>query len=389
MATQDPQQPTQPASHTTRLGSQPALDGLRACAVAAVFGLHAASDVFAGGFLGVDIFFTLSAFLITSLVLEEAVARRGSYGFRAFYWRRAVRLGPALLVWLILIAPPAAIYIGERGSIVKSTALVLAYVSNLSFVFSHGPLSGLGGAYGHGWSLAVEEQFYLVWPVLLVLLVRRVSAQARRRMLVLALPLSVVAALAAGAALTPNQNYFLPTGHLLPLLAGCLAADLRMYGAPAWLTRTAARSTPPVLIGLGLLACVVGSSVVAPHTDLHIPVTTFAGLGTALIILHVCATSDSLTSRLLSGRVMRWVGQRSYGYYLFSLTILGALVQIPGMHVRFAGPLALALSTVVVAASYRWVEKPALRHKHRFDTVRTSVVEREPAVPQPTTVWVV
>jgi peptidoglycan/LPS O-acetylase OafA/YrhL len=387
MAT-DERQPTQPASPVTRLGSHPALDGLRALAFIAVFSLHAASDFFPGGFLGVDIFFTLSAFLITSLVLQETVAGLGSFSFRAFYWRRVVRLGPALLVWLILIAAPVSIYLGDRGHIVKSTVLVLTYVTNLSFLFSHGPLSGLGGAYGHGWSLAVEEQFYLVWPLLLVLLVRRVRARTRRGMLVLALPVAVVAQLVVSAALTQNQNYFLPTGHLLPIFAGCLAADLRMYGAPAWLSRTVARSAPPVLVGLGMLACVLAYNVV-PHGALWTPVTTFAGLGTALVILHVCARGESMTSRLLSHRLMRWVGQRSYGYYLYALTVLSAVANIPGMHIRVAAPLTLAISTALVAASYRWVEKPALRHKHRFDAVRKPAVEPGPAVPQPITVWVV
>jgi peptidoglycan/LPS O-acetylase OafA/YrhL len=395
MTTQDLQQPTQPASRTTaRLGSQPALDGVRALAFAAVFAMHAVSGRFPGGFLGVDIFFTLSAFLITTLVLDEAVARRGSYGFRAFYWRRAVRLGPALLVWLVLIAAPTSVLIGQSGHILTSSVLVLAYVSNLSFVVGHG-IGGLGNAYGHGWSLAVEEQFYLVWPMVLVLLVRRGTPRTRRRILVLALPVAVIAQVAMGAVLTPHPsyflpvNYFLPTGHLLPLAAGCLAADCRRYGAPAWVDRLVRSAAAPILIGIALLASVVGFNVVG-NAGLWVPVTTLTGLGTALVILHVCATSDSFASRLLSSRALRWVGQRSYAYYLYSLTLLAAVPAVfPGIELRVAVPLTFALSTVAVGASYRWVEKPALRHKHRFDSVRTSPVERESTAPRATTVWVV
>jgi peptidoglycan/LPS O-acetylase OafA/YrhL len=394
MARQDQQQPTQPAPRTTRLGSQPALDGVRALAFAAVFAMHAVGGRFPGGFLGVDIFFTLSAFLITSLVLQETLARRGGYGFRAFYWRRLVRLGPALGVWLVLIAAPASVLMGESSHILTSTVLVLTYVSNLSFVVGHG-VASLGSAYGHGWSLAVEEQFYLVWPLLLVLAVRRGTPATRRRLLVLALPVAVAAQVAGGAVLTPNPsyflpvNYFLPTGHLLPLIAGCLAADLRMSGAPTWLNRLARSSTAPFGVGIALLACVLGFNVVA-DAGLVVPVTTLTGLGTALVILHVCARSDSLASRLLSNPVLRWIGQRSYAYYLYSLTLLTVAPSLfPGVELRFAAPLTLALSTALVAASYRWVEKPALRHKHRFDTVRIPALEREPAVPRPTTVWVV
>jgi peptidoglycan/LPS O-acetylase OafA/YrhL len=369
MTTQKQLLPTPPAPHTPRFGSLPALDGIRAGAVAAVFLMHAATQRFPGGFVGVDIFFTLSAFLITTLVLQETVGRGGRYGFRAFYWRRALRLGPALLIWLVLIAGPTSVLIGEKGQIVKSTALVLTYVTNLSFISGLGVFSGLGGAYGHGWSLAVEEQFYLVWPLLLVLMSRRWQQATRRRMLVLALPFTILAQFLVGAALTPNQNYFLPSGHLLPLLAGCLAADLRMYGAPGWITRRSTRSAPPILVGIGLIACVLGYNVV-PRGGLLVPVTTFAGLGTALVILHVCARSDSPGSRLLSSRPLRWVGQRSYGYYLYSLTILEVVPHlIPGIQIRYAAPIALIVSTALVAASYRWVEKPLLRHKHRFDPV--------------------
>jgi peptidoglycan/LPS O-acetylase OafA/YrhL len=370
MTTGTAQQPSPLDPATTRLGSQPALDGIRACAIAAVFGLHAASQRLPGGFVGVDIFFTLSAFLITTLVLQETVSRRGRYGFRAFYWRRAVRLGPALVVWLVLVAGPTSVLLGEKGQILKSSVLVLTYVTNLSFISGLGVFSGLGGAYGHGWSLAVEEQFYLVWPLVLVLMSRRWRPVSRRRLLVLALPVTILVQLVMGAAITPSQDYFLPTGHLLPLLAGCLAADLRTYGAPEWITRLSARSAPTILVGIALFGCVLGYNVV-PRGDLLVPVTTLAGLGTALVILHVCARSDSPVSRLLSSRPLRWVGQRSYGYYLYSLTILqGVPLVFPGIQIRYAASLTLVVSTVLVAASYRWVELPMLRHKHRFDAVR-------------------
>ncbi|HEX3907139.1 MAG TPA: acyltransferase [Mycobacteriales bacterium] len=382
MPTGSAQPPTPLAPRAARLGSQPALDGIRACAIAAVFALHALAADFPGGFLGVDVFFTLSAFLITSLVLQETVAGGGRYSFRAFYWRRALRLGPALVVWLVLVAGPTSVLLGQRGDILKSTVLVIGYVSNFSYVVSHGFFTGLGGAYGHGWSLAVEEQFYLVWPVLLVLLVRLGTPALRRRILVLGLPVAVVTQLTFGALLTPHPayalpvNYFLATGHLLPLIAGCLAADLRMYGAPRWVNTLAERSAPPLLIGAALVLCVIGFNV-APNAGLWVPVTTLTGLGTALVILHVCARSDSPASRLLATPVMRWVGQRSYGYYLFSLTLLGAVPHlVPGIEVRYAIPLTVVLSTVAVAASYRWVEKPLLRYKHRFDPVPAQSFDR-------------
>src|SRR5438309_1380152 len=100
-----------------RLGRKPGLDGVRAVAIVAVVGLHAIARLFPGGFLGVDAFFVLSAFLITSLILGELAERQGSYSFRGFYFRRALRLGPALLVWLALLALPSAFLAHQGGGV--------------------------------------------------------------------------------------------------------------------------------------------------------------------------------------------------------------------------------------------------------------------------------
>ena len=148
------------------LGYRPALDGLRGVAVLAVMVYH--SGLIRGGFLGVDVFFTLSGFLITTLLLEE-YARTGTLAIGRFYIRRALRLLPALVAFLIFWGGVILTRIpSEYWSVLGGYLLgVLGYVANWLYIYWR-PL----GVFSHTWSLAIEEQFYLVWPVLLFLLLR-------------------------------------------------------------------------------------------------------------------------------------------------------------------------------------------------------------------------
>ncbi len=156
------------ASPQFRLGYRPALDGMRGVAVLVVVGLHMYVPFLAGGYLGVDIFFVLSGFLITSLLLEEW-RRSGRISFRDFYLRRALRLLPALFAFLLILQ--AYILLRMRGDefwqMEKASLAVLAYFGNWAKAY------GVDlRALNHMWSLAVEEQFYFVWPVIFLLLLR-------------------------------------------------------------------------------------------------------------------------------------------------------------------------------------------------------------------------
>ena len=185
------------------------LDGLRALAIAGVYGLHLQGQAFPGGAVGVDLFFVLSAYLITSLLLAE---RRdtGRIGLRAFYWRRVFRLGPALVVWLAVLAAPTAALQGGTEAIGWGTAAVLSYSTNFLEAWS----SHIVPAYNQGWSLAIEEQFYLLWPLALIWLTSSAGTRLRN---------VAVAALVTGSAtlLLFAPNYFLPTAHLFALALGC------------------------------------------------------------------------------------------------------------------------------------------------------------------------
>ncbi|HLY66186.1 MAG TPA: acyltransferase, partial [Chloroflexota bacterium] len=159
-----------PSPQPFHLGYRPALDGIRGAAVLAVMLFHFGAPFDQGGFLGVDAFFVLSGFLITSLLVEEW-ARNAGISFRGFYLRRALRLLPALLVMLLgagavaaTIAPPEM-----REGTWRGIAVTLLYVANWQKVFSDQSV----GVLGHTWSLSIEEQFYILWPPLLCLLLRR------------------------------------------------------------------------------------------------------------------------------------------------------------------------------------------------------------------------
>ena len=148
------------------LGYRPALDGLRAVSIVAVLAHH--SHWLPGGYLGVDVFFTLSGFLITALLTEE-FARIGTISLRLFYARRVLRLLPALLVLLVVCAGSLlATVAAEYGPLVlHEAAAVLFYVANWAWVIDL-PL----GVFSHTWSLGIEEQFYLLWPCVLLVMLR-------------------------------------------------------------------------------------------------------------------------------------------------------------------------------------------------------------------------
>jgi peptidoglycan/LPS O-acetylase OafA/YrhL len=225
------------------LGYEPALDGVRGVAVLAVVGYHAAY-LPRDGPLGVDIFFVLSGFLITTLLLQEW-HENGSISLRLFFARRALRLFPALAVMLaVFVASNVALCLSgylSRGYFhqsVKSAALGVFYVSNIARAwFSPDPMVP---ALGHLWSLAMEEQFYLLWPIALVVLLRS-GARERTVLKVLALLLALVAVYRIGltiAGRSDNRLFYAPDTHFDPILVGCLAGTCYTTGLLPRVLRT-------------------------------------------------------------------------------------------------------------------------------------------------------
>ena len=336
-----------------RLGNRPDLDGVRAIAIVAVMGVHAVSRLVPGGLLGVDVFFVVSSFLISTLVLEELTEGDGRYRFREFYWRRAFRLAPALGLWLAVLAWPTALAVGQGDGIATWTAGSLLFVGDV-FAAAGQPN---GDAYSHVWSLAVEEQFYLVWPAVLVLVWRR-WGQRRLGGWLRAAVLAGYLVRVVTAPLVPG-NAFLPAGHLAPLAAGAAAAVL--LRSPRHRALRGFQNHPAVAVAalVVLLAGFLGYRQLAPvgRPQLQLVVAVAA----AVLVLHVCTAQQGLVVRALSWPAVVWVGKRSYGLYLYhrTLTILVPAL-LPSLTLRTAGPVVLLLALVLAAASYRWVERPTM-----------------------------
>lgn len=338
------------------LGHRPALDGLRAVAIVAVLWHHAAT-VFpheqrlpSGGFLGVDLFFVLSGFLITTLLLER---RDGDGGGRAdlgrFYRRRAARLLPALALYLAASTIYVAGVGGDLRAQLRSTVAAATFATNwdlpLHLRLSHEQF--------HLWSLALEEQFYLLWPVALLALVAR--SRDPRRPVVAAI--AVVAGwrlllVVVGVDVVPLA--FRTDTRIDTLLVGCALALVERAG---WRPRAATlRWAGPAALGLLGVAFWSAGSWFRPLAAGGYTVV-------ALLAAVLVATAEEGTSPLARALAHPWlvaIGRRSYSLYLWHVLVFIGVVRWldAGFVTRTA--VAVALSAAVASWSYRFVERPIL-----------------------------
>ena len=338
-----------------------ALDGLRGLAVALVFLVHVRPTAFPGGYEGVMLFFTLSGFLITSLLLQEW-RNNERIALRAFYLRRCLRLMPALVA-MVVATVAANVVLGTVSlTTVKDASAALFYVMDIYAPATH----TLGGGYNHTWSLAVEEQFYLIWPAILVV------ALARRWSLVRIVVgwmvgLTVLtAALAMTGAVDADGMYRIPTTHFPEIGAGILLAVLLTDDTRGRLT-AALRHRLVAAAGIAVLLVLLFTT---PHrsTWLYLGGFTLGGLAFAGLVGATVVSPGARLSRWLSLRPLLWLGRRSYGFYLWHAPVLEVLHQrVHGWWmVTLAG---LAISLLVTELSWRIVELPFLRLKRRFERV--------------------
>lgn len=344
------------------------LDGLRAFAVALVvwhnFGALPFTKRFGhagelrAGYIGVTVFFTISGFLITHLLIAEWVTT-GRIRIVAFYLRRAFRLLPALLVAIAILVATAATRHHPWSNTLGAAAAALGYVFN--FAAAHAPVTRpLGGAgWGHLWSLSVEEQFYLAWPLLLIAVFSRVSFRP-----LMAILLFVVAAITTWrTALWFNDAsffrlYLMTDVRIDAIFVGsALAIAVREY---PWLRIRASEwrwTVGPSLVALLVLAHRgSGADPAARPGWLLGPGMLIVALLSALIILVVTTSGSGFVDRLLDSGAARAIGRRSYGIYLFHYPVEALLGDRPGGW--FLSLLATALATEV---SYRFIEVPTLR----------------------------
>jgi peptidoglycan/LPS O-acetylase OafA/YrhL len=336
------------------------IQGLRGLAVVLVVLAHAGVPRLAGGYVGVDVFFVISGFLITSGLLREA-GRCGSLSLRRFYGRRAVRILPlATLVCLATLVGCRLFASKVRYEEFLHDALTSAlYGMNLNLAVSEADYLQEGGTpspFQHFWSLSVEEQFYLLWPALLL-----VSWKVLRRPWLRVLPLGVLCLVSYvlsvwATAVSPSWAYFGPHTRLWELGAGSLLAFCA--GTPARVPR----SVSAALAWLGLSAIVASAVLYDADTPFPGHFALLPVLGTVLVIADGCRPSPSGVSRLLALRSAIWLGDLSYGWYLWHwpLLMLGPLA----LH-RAATPV-LSLQLSAAALLLAWATLHLVENPVRF-----------------------
>jgi len=367
----------------------PGLDGMRALAVVAVMVYHANSDWLPGGFLGVEVFFVISGYLITLLLISEH-ERSDRINLGQFWLRRARRLLPVLFLMMTMLVIYTAIFndraLGQlRGDVLAG----VFYVSNWFQIW-------IGAGYTapadfaplrHLWSLGVEEQFYLVWPLVMVLLLRikgRRIADASRWLVLAAVLISVGTALlyhegrinlcdvspeaywtVGDRCISKADGLYLNTiSRASGLLLG---AALAMVWRPNALKRGPVREKGPLVdliavvgfIGLGLLSWYLHVTTLQGADPWLFRGGLFlSGIVTLMVIIAV-SHPGAVTGKLLANPVLLWIGTRSYGLYLYHWPIYQIMREAAGNRLTIGEfALAMAITAAITELSYRFFETP-------------------------------
>ena len=346
-----------------------ALDGIRAIAVTAVVVYHLFPDALPGGFLGVDVFFVLSGYLITR-GLAQRIASGTGLGLARFWWRRTVRLLPALGVMLVVVTAVTGI-VGGPAAVRLRPQLVaaLTYTSNWY-------QAGAGLSYferteppvlQHLWSLAVEEQFYLVWPPLLIaiVLLTRSARAAAGVTAVLAASSAVAMAVTLVPGEDPSRLYFGTDTHGFSLLIGGVAALVSLspgVWAARWLAAPSdGRDKAHRLVVVSALAvCVLGMVLIGEtSTFAYRGGIVLVDLAAAIAVVSVAVPGQ--VAPLLGSRPLVWVGRRSYAIYLWHWPLIVLLATGATIPEGTRAVLVVGLSLGLAALSWTYIEQPVQR----------------------------
>lgn len=355
-----------------RLGYRPSLDGFRGIAVLAVIAFHA--HLLPGGFLGVDVFFVLSGFLITTLLLQEW-NQSGAVNLKHFYARRALRLLPALstllLFWLLYIYFFKPEIFRET---LKASLTTIFYCSNLATAFKWevwlGPLS-------HTWSLSIEEQFYLIWPVLLISMLRlRLKPRSMLYLILFCASASAItrAALWAGGSHI-YRMYSAADTRADALLVGCALGVAASYNL---LPR--ARHIKPVGWLAAASAVFVAYLGVRANWDagyMYLGMFTVAAIAVAVVLLYLLTWPAKAARWFLESPLLIWTGRVSYGLYLWHLPV-NEMMTFSALPSPLLFALRLGVTFALAGLSFYLIEQPCLRIKGRFHAAKTVSLECTP-----------
>jgi len=346
---------------------------VRALAVIGVLLYHADLTWISGGFLGVDVFFVLSGFLITSLLLEE-YDRSGRIDFRRFYLGRARRLLPALVLMLLVVSAVVAVFYRDAAAALRADLVAsMLYVNNWWYVLndaSYFEFIGRPPLLKHLWSLAVEEQFYLVWPLLAFVAMRRAGRRGVRLLAILMAAASTAWMIYLSVTngfpdyADPSRVYFGTDAHAMGLLVGAALATAWRPGRLRADIPAVARTLITVT-GVAALLTVIGFFLfVGEFTPWMYQRGGFLMLALVVALLIAMATHPaSPLGRWMGTQPWRYLGQRSYGLYLWHWPIF--MVTRPTLDLPLDGIplllLRLGLTVGIAELSYRYVEMPIRR----------------------------
>jgi peptidoglycan/LPS O-acetylase OafA/YrhL len=346
-----------------KIGYRPALDGFRGVSIILVLAIHAGAYGYMGR-MGVDMFFVLSGFLITSLLLEEW-DENGCISLKRFYARRVLRLFPALIA--VLLALMVFIFFRGNAYEIRRMAMqciaALFYAMNWCHVFNLFPASMIG----HAWTLSIEEQFYLIWPLLLLLMLHRTSGRSSMLCwLLLALALGVIERIILNKAFYNSVRIMLGTDtESGPLICGCCAAVIlrwKMLSDNRWLKNAIRIGAWAAAAYLVWLACSPNWYV---NEMTYMMVDYFIGISATLILFEIIMYDYGAMGRLLSWRPLNYIGKISYGLYLWHLPIF-RLVAEKHWPIGKEVVVELGIAFTITIISFYCLERPFLNLKRRF-----------------------
>ncbi|MFC7681051.1 acyltransferase family protein [Paenibacillus sp. GCM10028914] len=357
---------SEPLKKQTRY--MPGLDGLRALALIGVMSYHWGFDFAPGGFLGVSIFFVLSGYLITD-ILASQWRNYGRIDLKDFWYRRFRRLLPAMFTMLLIVVAWVTLFDHTRLSSLRGDVVgAVTYISNWQFIFqdisyfdAFGPPSPLG----HMWSLAVEEQFYLLWP--LIMLIGLYLFPRRGQMFQFILVLAGISALAMGLIYDPGSDpsrvYFGTDTRAFGLLIGSALAIV-------WPSYKRTSTTSPIVrisldvVGITALLYVI---YMMHNTDRYDATLYQGGMVilslTVAVVVAVLAHPASLLGKVMGIKPLRWIGVRSYGIYLWHYPVIiltspnGSPIENSALHTA----LQIVASVILASLSWKYIEEP-IRH---------------------------
>ena len=344
-----------------KLGYRPALDGLRGVAILTVLAVHTHHifgwPLLRGGSGGVDIFFVLSGFLITALLVEEW-EQTGTISLKSFYWRRGLRLVPALLVLLTALYFLSDLLLpAEADDTRRGIPVAFVYASDLALAFFQVRL----GALQHTWSLAIEEHFYLIWPLFLVAALK--LGITKKRLVVITLLLAVASALHRASlhqfGAPPVRTYYGVDTRADALLIGCAAGLLVSCGMMR------VRALKPWLVPALILIVFCMATAGYGSSFMSMGGFTLFAIATAILLVHVVLLPSGYMRGLLELRPLVWVGKISYGLYLWHYPVFKA-TSFLGVSWPLQLTVALAVTLGLTCFSYYLIERPALSLKRKF-----------------------